>query len=78
MIDDDLAMSALAVLAMATRGKRRRRVPPPPTRNYFTEDMSGTVYYVDAKGTRRKASEEQIDEYRRLKATSDSPQGGGE
>jgi hypothetical protein len=55
MSDDfGLAIGLLAAVSLKSSGRRAKT--PPPTRDYFMRDARGTLYYVDAKGTRRRAT----------------------
>ena len=67
---DPMATMAGLLAGGAIKGRRGRYTSTPAKRtqrvNYFVEDSKGTVYYVNGKGTRRRATPEQIEEYKAL------------
>ena len=57
----DLLMLGFAAVAMsAKRGKGRPKSAPRKYRDIFTRDERGRIYYIDAKGTQRRATDEEI------------------
>ena len=53
----DEALALLAAVSITNR--KRPPLEPPKTRDVFVESADGRIYYIDGKGTRRKATEEE-------------------
>lgn len=74
------AIGAMGLLAMAL-GKAKHRRPrsaPPPSHGFFMSRDGRTVYYVDKKGTRRRATEEEREKFLEIQAAeADNGRDGG-
>jgi hypothetical protein len=72
---DHISAMGLIALALGKAKRGHRPASPPPSHGFFMSKDGRTVYYVDKKGTRRKATEGEREKFLEMQAASED---GGE